>query len=306
MKMKYFGLMLLLAATMFLTGCKEDELNSTSVFDFTPSEQNEFDRWLLRNYTDVYNIRFQYRYNDKETDDQYNVIPAEYDKSVAIAKLVRHMWLEVYNEGVSPEFIRSYTPRVIQLIGSNEYSSNGEIVLGTAEGGLKVMLYGVNNLDIDNPYINVDDFYRKHDALPLDLNYWFFHTMHHEFCHILTQKKNYSTDFQTISAGQYHSADWVNVKDDKAAKEGFVSGYASGEYNEDFAETYATYITMSPAGWQKIIDTAGTDGAAIINKKLAMVREYFQGSWGIDIDEVRDIVLRRSSEVATLDLRNLD
>lgn len=37
-----------------------------------------------------------------------------------------------------------------------------------------------------------------------------------------------------------------------------------------------------------------------------MVREYFQGSWGIDIDEVRDIVLRRSSEVATLDLRNLD
>ena len=50
MKMKYFGLMLLLAATMFLTGCKEDELNSTSVFDFTPSEQNEFDRWLLRNY----------------------------------------------------------------------------------------------------------------------------------------------------------------------------------------------------------------------------------------------------------------
>ncbi len=146
MKMKYFGLMLLLAATMFLTGCKEDELNPTSVFDFTPSEQNEFDRWLLRNYTDVYNIRFQYRYNDKETDHQYNVIPAEYDKSVAIAKLVRHMWLEVYNEGVSSEFIRSYTPRVIQLIGSNEYSSNGEIVLGTAEGGLKVMLYGVNNL----------------------------------------------------------------------------------------------------------------------------------------------------------------
>ncbi len=306
MKAKYISLMLMLTAATAFTGCSEDDLDPVSVFDTTAPERNEFDLWLLKNYSEEYNISFNYLYNDKETDHTYNVIPADFDKSKAIAKLVKHMWLEVYAEAVSPTFIKTYTPRVIQLIGSYEWNQSGSRVLGTAEGGLKVMLYGINNLDIDNPYINTEDFYRSHDAEPLDLNYFFFHTMHHEFCHILTQKKNYSTDFRVISVGKYHSTDWINVKDKDAGKEGFVSGYASGEYNEDFAETYATYVTLSPAGWQKVIDNAGPEGAAIINKKLDLVKEYFRDSWGIELDDLRDIVLRRSGEVASLDLHNLD
>ena len=178
--------------------------------------------------------------------------------------------------------------------------------MGTAEKGLKIMLYGVNNLDIDNPRINVDNPYEEKEAKPIDLNYWFFHTMHHEFCHILTQTKNYSPDFQTISSGRYHSTDWINVKDPDAAKEGFVTGYASGEYNEDFAEVYANYVTLSPAGWQKIITQAGPEGAAIINEKLAMVKEYFQNSWGVNLDDLRAIILRRSAEAPSLELRNFN
>ena len=77
----------------------------------------------------------------------------------------------------------------MQLIGSNEYSANQSIILGTAEGGLKIMLYGVNRLDIDNPSINVENPYADRSEVPIDMNYWFFHTMHHEFCHILTQQK---------------------------------------------------------------------------------------------------------------------
>ena len=80
--------------------------------------------------------------------------------------------------------------------------------------------------------------------------------MHHEFCHILTQTKNYPTDFQEISAGKYHTSDWINVDDAEAPLEGFVTGYASSEYNEDFAEIYATYVTMTPEGWQKVLDQA--------------------------------------------------
>lgn len=75
--------------------------------------------------------------------------------------------------------------------------------------------------------------------------------MNHEFCHILTQKKNYSTEFQTVSAGKYQTSGWVNVEDKEAPSMGFVSGYASGEYNEDFAEIFAQYVTHSEAAWQK-------------------------------------------------------
>jgi substrate import-associated zinc metallohydrolase lipoprotein len=138
------------------------------------------------------------------------------------------------------------------------------------------------------------------------MNYWFFHTMHHEFCHILTQKKEYDTSFRSISAATYHATDWINLEDKKVAKEGFVTAYAASEYNEDFAEIYATYITNTPEGWQKILDAAGADGTAILNQKLDLMKSYFMNSWNIDLDELRDIVLRRSAESVTLDLRNLN
>lgn len=311
--MKHIGLVLLFAATVAFNGCSEDDLSPTSVININNPQDNEdseesksFDAWLDKNYTQEYNIRFQYRYNDKETDLTYNVIPASFAESKALARLIQHIWLEVYAEAVGKEFIKTYSPRVIQLIGSYEYNANGFIIKGTAEKGLKIMLYGVNNLDIDNPRINVDNPYEEKEAKPIDLNYGFFNTMHHEFCHILTQTKNYSPDFQTISSGRYHSTDWINVKDPDAAKEGFVTGYASGEYNEDFAEVYANYVTLSPTGWQTILTQAGPDGAAIINKKLSMVKEYFQNSWGVDLDDLRAIILRRSAEAPTLDLRNFN
>jgi substrate import-associated zinc metallohydrolase lipoprotein len=138
------------------------------------------------------------------------------------------------------------------------------------------------------------------------MNYWFFHTMHHEFCHILTQTKNYDLDFQTISAGTYHSADWVNVKDKQAVTEGFVTGYASGEYNEDFAETYATYITLTDEAWGKVLEAACDNGAPIILAKLEIIRTYFKDSWNIDLEKLRSIVLEHSAQVPSLDLRTLD
>ena len=129
--------------------------------------------------------------------------------------------------------------------------------------------------------------------------------MHHEFCHILTQKKEYDPLFRTISASSYHATDWINLEDKKVAKEGFVTSYAASEYNEDFAEIYATYITNTPEGWQLILNQAGENGTAILNKKLELMKTYFKDNWDLDMDELRDIVLRRSAESVTLDLRTL-
>lgn len=307
MKIKNISLLLLLAGLLGFSSCDDEKLDSTSVFDgITPAQKNAFDNWLEANYRKTYNIDFKYRYSDKESDRAYNVIPANYEQSVALAILVKHVWLDAYAEAVNAEFMKTYVPRIIQLTGSYKWNSNGSQVLGTAEGGLKIMLYGVNELDIDNPRINTSNPYESHQVKPIDMNYWFFHTMHHEFCHILTQKKEYDTSFRAISAGTYHATDWINLEDKKVAKEGFVSSYAASEYNEDFAEVYATYVTNTPEGWQKIIDAAGTEGAAILNQKLDLMKSYFLNSWNLDLDEMRDILIRRSAESVTLDLRTLN
>lgn len=289
-----------------LASCDNDDPNGESIFKSTTQTETEFDKWLNANFVEPYNIKLNYLYNDKLSNNSYNVVPATITNSKAMAKMIKHVWLDAYVEAVGDVFVKENTFRVFQFIGSPEFNSQGEIVLGTAEGGIQVTLFRLNELDLDNIYVNQDEAFRPHSNLPLDLNYWYFHTMHHEFCHILTQKKYYSTDFQTISAGKYHSADWVNVDDVDGVKEGFVTGYASGEYNEDFAEVYATYVTSSDKSWAERMTAAGTEGATIINSKLEIVRSYFNDTWGIDLEKLRTIVLRRSAEVQNMDLTTLN
>ncbi len=274
--------------------CNEDDLDSESIFGTeNTTVKNEFDTWILKNYTNPYNIDFKYRFEDKESDTKYNLIPAEYNKAIALAKMVKYLWIDSYEELLGPTFIRTYCPKIIYLVGSKAYNSSGSVVLGTAEGGLKITLYNVNDIDLED--IDIDM-----------LNYWYFKTMHHEFAHILHQTKNYSTDFNLISATNYQSSSWVNVSDQKALDMGFVSPYASSETQEDFVEIISIYITNTPEKWNSLIGKASAEGQELIAQKLALVKDYLSISWGIDLDALRDIVQRRSKDISSMDLTTLN
>lgn len=290
--MKKYIYTLLFAASIVLGACSEDKLDSHSIFNTESPERDAFDTWLLLNYIVPYNIQFNYKYIDKESDNTYNLIPAEYDKCVAMAKLTKYLWIDSYNELLGETFIKTYCPRMIQLIGSKAYNSQGSVVLGTAEGGLKITLYNVNELDVNNPNI---DF----------LNTWFFKTMHHEFAHILHQTKNYSTDFNLIST-DYQGPSWLNLESDEVANTmGFVTRYASFSPDEDFVEIISNYIIHDAGYWQNVLNNGGALGRIKLEKKFDIVRKYLKDSWSIDIDKLRDIVQRRSGSLSEVDLENL-
>lgn len=283
----------MLTAVM-MWSCSDDDIDSKSIFD-TPSNvvQNDFDKWLLTNYVKPYNIEFKYHFEDKESDMSYNLAPADFNKSIAIAKLVKYLWLDAYEEVSGKDFIRTYCPKIINLIGSPAYNSQGEIVLGTAEGGLKITLYNINNINLDK--INIED-----------LNYWYFKTMHHEFAHILHQTKSYPTDFDLISASNYQSSAWVNMEKKDALNAGFVSTYGSSEPREDFVEYISIYVTSTADAWNTLVESAGDKGKPIILQKLSIVKDYMKTTWGIDLDELRSVVQRRSLDVVNMDLSKLD
>lgn len=291
--MKKLKLFILLVLSVAVAACSDDDLDSNSIFNSNPPERNAFETWILDNYTKPYNIDLKYKFEDVESDMKYNVTPADYNKSIALSKLIKYLWIDAYEELVGREFIATYCPKVMHFIGSPEYEkSGGSMVLGTAEGGLKITLFNVNGLDPKNPDVE-------------SLNYWYFKTMHHEFAHILHQTKNYSTDFNTISAGKYTGPGWVNISEEEAMKMGFVSKYASTETQEDFVETIAIYVTYTNEQWQAILDTAGPEAAAIILQKLEMVTDYLAESWGIDIDQLHKIVQEREKHIGDLDLETL-
>ena len=238
--MKFYKYILASALTLALSpafvSCGDDELGETIFPDVTDtvdpnSAPYKFDTWLNQNFRDIYNLNFCYKMIDVEADMNYNLVPASFDKARDLALLTKYLWFDSYKELATEEFLKEHGPRIIHLIGSPAYNpQTGTIILGLAEGGIKVSLFRVNDLD-------VNDF--------AQLNEYYFRTMHHEFAHIMHQTKSYPTEFNTLSNGRYDQSNWQDRNGGIVTSLGFITNYASSETREDFAETIANYVTRT-------------------------------------------------------------
>lgn len=235
------------ALAMGFSSCSDDDFTETIFPDQSEeldpnSATYKFDKWLKQTYLDVYNLDFRYKMQDVGTDMNYNLVPATYQNAQDLALLAKHLWFDVYNDVVGPNFLKEYGPRIIHLIGSPAYDpSTGTITVGLAEGGIKVSLFRVNALDLNSPD---------------QLNEYYFKTMHHEFAHILHQTKTYPAKFNTISVGKYDGSNWQNRQEGVVLSCGFVTTYASSAYREDFAEIIANYIVKTDAQWERFYNLA--------------------------------------------------
>lgn len=294
MKNKFYIILLAFVASFALMSCSDDDPSSDTIFPTTSPTRDAFDKWLLNNYTYPYNVDVKYKMEDIESDMKYHLVPADSAKTAKLSIIMKYLWFDAYNEVIGPDFIKENMPRTIHFIGSPAYNSEGTMVLGTAEGGLKITLYMVNSLD--------DETLKDYDTM----NKYYFHTLHHEFTHILNQKIPYDQSFKLITESGYVSGDWYTISDKTAHQAGFVTPYAMVEPLEDFAEMLSGYVTMSQSEWNAILADAGTTGAASISAKLDIVRNYMQESWNVDIDQLRAAVLRRASTLSAVDLEHLN
>lgn len=294
MKKNIYAILLAFVASFALMSCSDDEPSSESIFPTTSPKRDAFDKWLLENYTFPYNVEMKYKMEDIESDMKYHLVPADSAKTAKLSIIMKYLWFDAYNEVIGPDFIKENMPRTIHFIGSPAYNSEGTMVLGTAEGGLKITLYMVNSLD--------DKTLKNYDTM----NKYYFHTLHHEFTHILNQKIPYDQSFKLITESGYVSGDWYTISDKTAHQAGFITPYAMVEPLEDFAEMLSNYVTMSQSEWNAILADAGTTGAASISAKLDIVRNYMQDSWNVDIDQLRAAVLRRASTLSAVDLKHLN
>ena len=107
---KYIKYLSVMLAAFLLVSCGEEKLDPNSQILDSNVEMNEFDEWLLDNYVTPYNIEFIYRMEYIESDMNYYLVPAQYEKSVQIAKLMIHLCLQAYDEVTGDkEFIRRNT-----------------------------------------------------------------------------------------------------------------------------------------------------------------------------------------------------
>lgn len=317
------------AVSLGVVSCNDDDLDPVSIFPdvddkLDPTSYSfQLDSFLKRDYLTPYNLDFKYKMEDIGTDMDYNLVPARYGASVDLAVLTKYLWFDTYDKVAGTEFLKTYGPRIIHLIGSPAFNpSSGTMILGLAEGGIKVSLYRVNYID-------------PSDAA--SLNEYYFHTMHHEFAHILHQTRNYPTEYDLLSVSFYDPTGWQSRDDRVCNSFGCVTAYGSSEDREDFAEVVSTYITSTDEEWDSIMYYAGrnfvqvgndnygnptyddpesaqddeggladgADGVAILNQKLSIIQSWFRDSWGFEIDSIRAEVQRRQKELPLDSLRNM-
>jgi substrate import-associated zinc metallohydrolase lipoprotein len=311
-------LFIALCAAVFMS-CSDDELSSNSIFDTSntaPFDRDAYtyklDSFLYVNYLQTYNLQFLYRMSDVGADMTYNLVPATYENSKKMAVLTKYLWFDVYDKIVAPDFLKKYGPRIIHLIGSPAYNpSSGTELLGLAEGGIKVSLFKVNELNPTDPE---------------RMNEYFFKTMHHEFSHILHQTHSIPKEFNMISYKDYNPFGWQNRHENITFSLGFVSPYGGSQMREDWVEIIANYIVKTDAWWENALaiadkgwiqkdkdrpesgvddtedgspvkDSDGVDGKAVILRKIEMTRDWMLNEWNVDLDALRNEVQYRQSHI---------
>lgn len=255
MKKKIIYMFLLPLMALAVTACSDDDFTE-SIFDTSVAVVDEdattypFDLWVYENFTVPYNVEIDYKFNFTASDMDFQLTPPEYKRSQMLAHFILYLFYDVYNKYGGQDFMAEYGPRIFHFIGSSGYSpTTGTEVLGTAAAGVKITLYKINDMReiTDGVVFDSDDI--------LQLNEDYFHTMHHEFSHILHQTKSYPVTFGQVTSGTYDPMDWQDRDSTDTHQLGYVTHYASSAAYEDFVETLSCIITDTDYRWMlRIID----------------------------------------------------
>ena len=297
--MKKLFLPLAALALTGLTGCDADidsvQPSRQVVASTTVGSLPRLDRYIQQAFAKKYNVDIAYRYDDKVTDRRYLLAPVKEEKALEYLNLIEYMLFQVYEASTPEGYLQTHTIKYLNLFGSSGYAIDRRMA-GAAPQGM-IWIYNINELNtqytgtVRSDYISV---------------------LFHESAHTLHEERAYPPEFDKLSALEYQKQDafsyWWRTGQN-ASYAGFVSDYASTDADEDFAELFAYYILDSDSEWAdrlkgaegKNRSDAKYTGREIIEKKVAIMKEYLRSEYSADLDKIRAEAQKRLPLVASMD-----
>ncbi len=292
--------------------CSNDE-STNYVPESKELSTDEIDVYFQENFQEKYGSTVRWQWIDKYVDINYIVAPAMRKVLIPTGEMIRRFWIEpfILESKASGEFIRKHFPPEIVCVGSELRNADGTRTLGYADAGVRITLTELNYFDLTNREWVIQQ----------------LHTMHHEFSHIIHQTYKMPNGFNKITEDTYTGQAWKDINtnaqaeliekgisspttheidsvaQNMAIQRGMLTPYGTSSEFEDFAEFVSLYLLTEPAVFEEMYiasDPKRTfldEGKANIDKKLALVKEYYVSNFSIDLTHLREIILQRLNEI---------
>jgi substrate import-associated zinc metallohydrolase lipoprotein len=277
---------------VLLVSCKKsDDLGNVSDIPGLGGDtatNTAIDQWISDSLTVPYNVNAKYRWDQFDLDLNKTLTPPMESKIIPVLSAVKQVWIDTYVAEAGANFMKALIPKFFVLVGSASYNTDGTVTLGSAEGGREIVLYVLNDFVTKSMpgFVLADSTNLKQ----------MFHTIEHEFGHILHQTVYYPVAFKSITVG-FYTANWNNVSDADARRDGFVTAYAMSAPDEDFVEMISMMLTEGANGFDNIVNSIPpgisadgvlqADAQSKLRQKQAIVVGYFKDVWGIDFTSLQ-------------------
>ncbi len=282
-------LFFILLASSFAS-CKKDSFNVKDAANINGLGgdtwvKGPIDNWIYDTLTVPYNMSVKYKWDQFEdiSDITKILVPPKEENIIPILSAVKKAWINPYIAEAGDVFFKRLSPKFVYMIGSPAFEENGGLKLGQAEGGRKIILLATNLTKVKGmPGYNVSDTFWLKEM---------FHTIHHEFAHILHQTVAYPDAFKNLNPNLY-TAEWINYTDQDALQDGFITAYSMNLVDDDFVEMVSVMLIEGRAGFESMLagiqditsprGTTKAQAVARLRAKESIVVNYFKEVWNID------------------------
>ncbi|MFH6968198.1 putative zinc-binding metallopeptidase [Flavobacterium sp. FlaQc-28] len=280
--LKRYKAIALITTSLLFTACAHEDQPTESQLDFSQKNKTELDKWIDTGFLDPYNIKVYYEWNQNLVDNTRYLFPPTIDKVKPALEVVKKIWIDSYTTIGGANFVKKIAPREFVLVGGMNLNTNGTRTLGLAEGGQRVTLFQVD-------YLNKKS---RPDVTE------FIHTIQHEYVHILNQTKPFDEQAWAKLTPSGYTTSWYVEEIEDSRELGFITSYARLNIYEDFAETASVILTSSKAEYAAILASI-TDpvGKANIQKKEAIVVQYYKDAFNMDFYALRDEAQKNTDAV---------
>lgn len=272
----------ILAGVVLFTACAHEDQLTDSQLDYSIPLKTDLDKWIDNGFLNPYNIKVYYEWDQNLVDNSRYLFPPAVNKVQPALEVVKQIWIDSYTTIGGTDFVKKIAPREFVLVGGMNLNTNGTRTLGLAEGGQRVILF------------QVDDLNRSSRAEVTE----FIHTIQHEYVHILNQNNPFDVQAWSKLTPSGYTSSWYTEDEEDSRELGFVTSYARLNVYEDFAETASMILTSSAAEYDDLLASI-SDPAAVANikKKEAIVVQYYKDRFNIDFYALRDEAQKNTDAV---------